>query len=130
MDPLADWINECCALGDNLQTVTAELRANYEAWCKDRGERNPVNGREWGKRLRNMKCEPGMGGSKNERRRVWFGIGLLTGCTDSGQVYGCTPPYITSTDQKSLKGLYGKTSESVHLEGIRTPDDDYEEFKA
>ena len=75
MDPLAEWIEECCVVAEDVWTVSAELWQNYETWT---GGRPPMTQDAFGKRLN------GRGWTVHVRRiggklaRVRLGIGLLT----------------------------------------------------
>ena len=42
-DAIAEFIGDCCSVGDLLWTRSGDLRAAYETWCKERGDR-PAGG--------------------------------------------------------------------------------------
>jgi putative DNA primase/helicase len=76
MDPLAGFLDACCELADDpaAWTKAAELRATYEAWCRESGAK-PVGERAFTASLRGHGCE-------TERRhagRGWRGILLALG---------------------------------------------------
>jgi putative DNA primase/helicase len=74
MDPLRDFIRDCCVLAPHAWTPAAKLRAAYEAYCKETGEKRLLNPNEFAEGLRSRGCE-------SERRhsgRGWRGIGLAT----------------------------------------------------
>lgn len=73
MDSLQRFIDECCMVGPNCWAATADLRSEYEAWCKERGE-TPVGANAFTGKLRELGCEPK---TKNrEGGRGWKGIGI------------------------------------------------------
>ena len=45
MDPLADFISECCVMSETCFVKAGDLRAAYEAWCQENGER-AISGEE------------------------------------------------------------------------------------
>ena len=73
MEPLADFIGDCCDLGEDYSVTAERLRAEYETWCKTEGVKAPVGGKTWGAALRAAGCTdrkaPGGG-------RWWDGIAL------------------------------------------------------
>jgi len=76
MDPLREFLDTCCQISPTAWTPTAELRAEYEAWCKEIGER-PTSGKWFTESLRANGGEPCSG--RNHAGRVvrgWLGIGL------------------------------------------------------
>ena len=92
MDPLKDFFTERCALGVEKWISTGALRAAYEKWAGDRGEKPTIQGREWGKRLRAKGAEPKTKRAKAEGQteRGWQGIDLQS-VTDSENVTDVTP---------------------------------------
>ncbi len=73
-DPLADWIDDDCQLGEQHWTASKALRESYERWCEENGAKPIDAGRTWGSALKAYHCEsrPGKRGSK----RGWDGIAL------------------------------------------------------
>lgn len=71
-DGIGEWLGECCALDPGSSTPASELRASYETWCNDNGEK-PAATKTFAKVLRARGCEPrkGSGG-----RRQWHGVKL------------------------------------------------------
>lgn len=76
MDPLGDFFAECCVFAKGAKVPAGVLRAEYDRWCREQGEKEPVNSKEWGKRLRAK-------GATDKRERiagvvttVWQGVGL------------------------------------------------------
>jgi putative DNA primase/helicase len=74
MDPLREFISECCVLGEGHWVSSAELRKEYGSWCEEGGEK-PLTGRNFAERLRARGCTPDRASGK----RVWRGIGLKSG---------------------------------------------------
>jgi putative DNA primase/helicase len=75
MDPLADFIRDCCVCNPKAWTPTAKLRAAYEQYCRETGERRVLGAKEFTEALKSHGFEPlrrFAGG------RGWQGIGLLT----------------------------------------------------
>ena len=70
-DPLAEWLETCCAFGEHLTVRAADLRASYDAWAEANGER-AISARAWGEALRARGCER----QRVQRERVWAGVGL------------------------------------------------------
>jgi putative DNA primase/helicase len=73
LDPLAEFFADCAVFAAEAWTANAELRAAYEGWAAERGQRQMVGGKSWGERLRTRGCEP----RKDGGRRGWLGIRLL-----------------------------------------------------
>jgi putative DNA primase/helicase len=72
-DPLKEFISECCVRSPQAWVSSADLRAEYEKFCKERGERYLVSGKEFAARLKLYECE----NSKQRGVRGWSGIGLV-----------------------------------------------------
>ena len=70
MNPIGEFINECCVLGEGLWASSAELRREYQFWCKENGI-TPLRS-EFAKRLRARGCIP----DRTSKVRGWRGIGL------------------------------------------------------
>lgn len=79
MHPLGDFLRACCVVHDAAWTKAAELRALYEAWCSESGER-PLGGRAFPEALRAQGAEP----ERRHSGRGWRGIGIA-------EVEGVTP---------------------------------------
>ena len=75
MDPLREFIADCCVLVPNAWTPAARLREAYEAYCKETGEKRLLNPNEFGAGLRGRGCDVERRGKG--RTRGWRGIGLL-----------------------------------------------------
>jgi len=69
MNPIGEFINECCVLGEGLWASSAELRREYQFWCKENGI-TPLRS-EFAKRLRARGCIP----DRTSKVRGWRGIG-------------------------------------------------------
>jgi putative DNA primase/helicase len=76
MDPMGDFFAECCVFTPYAEVPAGVLRAEYETWCRSRGEREQVGSKEWGERLRAKGAHSHK--LKREGRNVslWLGIGL------------------------------------------------------
>lgn len=80
MDPVSDFLAECCLLDPRGEVTARSLRDAYEMFCKERGERYPLTGRAWADALRAHGCDSGKG---TAGVRIWKGIDLrLTEATD------------------------------------------------
>jgi putative DNA primase/helicase len=74
MDPLRDFIADCCVLAPNAWTPAAKLREAYETYCRENGEKRLIHAREFAAALRARGCEPHR---RAKGVRGWCGIGLL-----------------------------------------------------
>jgi putative DNA primase/helicase len=79
MDPLRDFFAECCIFDPGAWTATADLRATYDVWCRERGEKNPVPWNDIADALRRRACEPKVKEIAGKDTRGWRGAGLGTG---------------------------------------------------
>jgi putative DNA primase/helicase len=75
MDPLRDFIADCCVLAPHAWTPAAKLREAYERYCREVGEKHLLRPEQFGQCLRQRGCEPK---KRKEGMRGWQGIGLLT----------------------------------------------------
>jgi putative DNA primase/helicase len=73
MDPLREFISECCLLGAHYWVSSRKLREEYESWCKERGEKPLQSG--FTERIQERGCTP----HRTSRQRGWRGIGLKSG---------------------------------------------------
>lgn len=70
-DSIAQFIAECCVVNTAAKVQLKRLRERYEAWCKDRGERE-ASGRRFGEYLKSQ------GFGTHVSNGTWYlGIGLL-----------------------------------------------------
>jgi putative DNA primase/helicase len=73
MDPLRDFLADCCVLHPTAWIPIGRLRKQYEDYCRDRGEKRLLTPNEFAAGLRARGCE-------SKRRHAgagWIGIGLL-----------------------------------------------------
>jgi putative DNA primase/helicase len=74
MDPLKDFIADCCVLHPTAWALAAQLRNAYEEYCKQNGQKHLLPPREFTDGLKSRGCT-------RERRHSghgWMGIGLST----------------------------------------------------
>jgi putative DNA primase/helicase len=71
MDPLQDFVSDCCVLTPLAWTTSAQLREAYDRWLAETGQRR-LTDREMTHRLRLRDCTP----EKRCGMRGWSGIGL------------------------------------------------------
>jgi putative DNA primase/helicase len=72
MDPLRDFVAECCVLHQQAWVLAARLRQAYDEYCKQTGEKRLLGPREFGEGLKGRGCT-------RDRRHAghgWLGIGL------------------------------------------------------
>jgi phage/plasmid-associated DNA primase len=74
MDPLKDFISDCCVLSGTAWVAAADLRRAYEEYCRERGDQRPFSPHEFAEGLRARGCAP----DRRHSGRCWVGIGLAT----------------------------------------------------
>jgi putative DNA primase/helicase len=72
MDPLADFLADCCELHPDAAVTAKRLREAYETWARENGSR-PVSGRTLVQRLEGRGCERLR---RHGGERWWIGIRL------------------------------------------------------
>lgn len=77
MDPIKDFLTDCCALGEDQWISQASLRETYEKWCKANGEKYPVSGKKFGEALRRRACEVQVKRMGNSTVKGWKGVGIV-----------------------------------------------------
>ncbi len=75
MDPIAEFVGECCELAPDGEVLASELRRRYEDWCEENGPK-PISARAMGPRLRNRGCAPEHRWIEGKKQRLWRGIRL------------------------------------------------------
>jgi putative DNA primase/helicase len=75
MDPLRDFVADCCVLTPHAWTPAAKLREAYERYSKETGEQDLLNAKEFTAALRARGCEAQKGA---KGIRGWRGVGLIT----------------------------------------------------
>jgi putative DNA primase/helicase len=78
MDPLREFIADCCVLAPQAWCATAKLREAYERYCREAGEKHPAGANQFRDSLRGRGCEH----TRRHGVHGWLGIGLLA--DDSG----------------------------------------------
>lgn len=73
MDPLGEFIKECCILGPDKEVTRAALRGVYERWSAG----DSINSKDFADRIRAL----GAADAWVARERGWRGIGLLVSAT-------------------------------------------------
>lgn len=71
MDVLADFIEECCVLGEHKTVNAGLLYLTFQAWCETNGE-EVLTQKKFGTQLR----ERGFTATKKKGQRCWVGLGL------------------------------------------------------
>ena len=74
MDPLKDFLADCCVLHPTAWITIARLRKVYEDYCKERGEKRLLMPNEFAAGLRSRDCTP----LRRHAGAGWLGIGLLS----------------------------------------------------
>jgi putative DNA primase/helicase len=72
MDPLKDFVSDCCVLHPAAWAPAAQLRQAYEEYCKQSGQKRLLSPREFADGLRSRGCT-------RDRRHAghgWLGVGL------------------------------------------------------
>ena len=79
MDPLKDFIDDCCIVADYAQVDNAALWTSYSSWCQENGEKYPLGRKRFTQSMENR----GYTRARSDRGRFWRGIGLLHKSTDN-----------------------------------------------
>lgn len=74
-NPLRDFVEERCELGEGCKATPAKLRAAYERWCEEQGGRS-LGRKNYGSALRALGCEST---KLSNDTRWWLGISLREG---------------------------------------------------
>jgi putative DNA primase/helicase len=78
-NPLADFIDNCCLVGNGFSAQSMPLFQEYQKWAKDNGQRWPLDNKKFKRRLQLLQYEYVHTGSW----RGWRGIGLLAKSHDT-----------------------------------------------
>lgn len=76
MDPLKDFIEQCCEIDPenaDLRVSRSDLRERYVAWCKRNSAGWPINDRDFNSKLRELGVREGKSGAL----RYWIGISTM-----------------------------------------------------
>ena len=103
-DPLAEFISDCCYVGEGARATRGQLYEAYKAWAKGQG----YGEREWlGVRYFARRIEERWPNRPSHGARYYFGVGVRTG--GSGDVTGGSGDVTTST----VQNLMSKASEDM-----------------
>lgn len=80
MDPLADFLNECCITEKGAWVPTVLLYATYKEWAERNGEKYKLNEKTFREQIRERGFE--LGKCKSGTVRCWKGIGIIMDTTD------------------------------------------------
>ena len=73
MDPIKDFLDDCCLTSPEAQVRNPDLYQAYEDWAKANGVKRPMTQRALSQRLKARGYEQEIG----HRARIWYGLGLL-----------------------------------------------------
>ncbi len=76
MDPLADFFDEQCVIGEGLTVPVSDLRKAYDRWAQEAGIKHTINPRNFNLRLRDKGCESKPTRWNGYTCKCWRGIGL------------------------------------------------------
>jgi putative DNA primase/helicase len=93
-NPLGDFVADTCLLQAPGFTGSAELRAAYDGWCREAGEKTPLNRNQFAGALRELGCTTGRDGL-----RGWIGISLK----NDKNVYEAAKAAISTRAQASIE---------------------------
>ena len=79
MDPIKDFVADCCVLHADAWISAARLWKEYEEWAKQNGERYMLGRNAFADRLRSKGCQPFLRRIDGDPTRGWTGIGLRAG---------------------------------------------------
>lgn len=75
-DHLGRFLDDHCVVAETAYVTSGDLRAVYERWCGEQGER-PWTAQALGRELTSRGFEQTMVGSGGDRKRAWSGVGLI-----------------------------------------------------
>jgi putative DNA primase/helicase len=119
MDPIQDFIRDACVLDPEAWVSSRELRDAYEGWCRENGIRNPLGGRKFGERLKQLGCA--RKGRDHNTQRGWQGV-RLRGPDDEEEVERVGGGRVADGAVSSGNPLYTRAhKESSELDAPRRP---------
>ena len=74
-DPISQWINDRCVVGDTRKAKSKELFEDFQEWCGENGEKGMTR-RAFTEALKKKGFETGLIGPAEERSRALLGIDL------------------------------------------------------
>lgn len=75
-DPLRDFLEDCCELGEEEFVSVADLSMAYQWWAKQRGERFPLGPSAFNERLYSKKFKQDRRRISGKTVRIWTGLQL------------------------------------------------------
>lgn len=78
MNPLGDFITECCVTIDGAITTSEMVWNAYEQWANDNGIKYPLKRKAFGQRLEAMGFRSSRETVNRKQQRVFLGVGLLS----------------------------------------------------
>ena len=113
MDPIGDFIKECCVIDSDARVETGCLRSAYMDYCVRNGIRFKLSPRQWGERLRAMGFEQVAVG----KSRGWSGIFLRESSIKSISPTVPTVPTVTCLTYPYEKNIRKDTEPAVGTVG-------------
>lgn len=77
MNPIGDFIDECCVVHDGAIVTSAKLWDAYQQWADDNGIKWTLKRKGFGQRLETMGFRSDRMQVNGKRQRVWIGVGLI-----------------------------------------------------
>ena len=84
MDPLKEFLADCCEVEEGSYCKVSELRQAYRTWADENGEKRPLSHHEFGDRLVALECRQSKRYFSGVQHRSWNGI-RLSGDSDKTQ---------------------------------------------
>lgn len=133
-DQIGKFLKECCVLAEGAWASSKDLRAAYDAWCRENGEKWEASPNQFGDRLRRA------GAVGDVLRRVdgkvvrgWGGVGLASDRVDDFELVspeerngavtgknGAFPSTEGLQDRPSVTGVTAETAKSTYSPHVRT----------
>lgn len=76
MDPMSEWLEDCCVLEPDAWTPVADARTSYEEHCRSMGRRFTLSPRTFNEQLRRRHCREQSQEVNGRKTRGWRGISV------------------------------------------------------
>ena len=111
MDVLRPFLTDCCVVSPDARVPVADLRAAYDRWCTENGQKHSLGPRSFNEAIERKGCERKTSKWAGKDIKTWLGIGLIAE-TQESQEQGATGSNRISKDPPKNEDLW-KVSENA-----------------